>query len=356
MEIYIYDVIDSYMGVCALDVAKALKRAKDDEEVVVRINSAGGEVEEGIAIYELLRSSGKKIKTIVDGKCYSIATIVFLSGDERLMAKSSELMIHLPWIDPSGQSLTSEDLQKMAEMMRGAEEKISNIYSERTSLSKSEVLELMKQERFMTADEAIKFGFATGLKEVAKAMAYFNNKKNNCIMNIEKIKNGLNLISEGIFGSEKESEQELSKPVALVIVDIDGKELTVEREDGDLMVGDKASPDGEYKLETGEVIVVKDGVIVEIKKVEEQKEEQSGDKKEPDVNIEEKINELAKNEKIIEELRAEIEQLKNKISEFENKKAVNATAKSSFVPGKRENYAANKPSPYDSFEKAFLKK
>ena len=79
-------------------VSDFLDDHKDADLITVRINSRGGDVQEGWAIHDLLVNSGKKIKTIGEGKVYSIATIVFLAGTEREMMKNADGLIHNPFI------------------------------------------------------------------------------------------------------------------------------------------------------------------------------------------------------------------------------------------------------------------
>lgn len=82
----------------AAAISKFIEDNADADELVIRINSRGGDIQEGWAIYDLLTTSGKKITTVGDGKVYSIATIVFMAGSTRKMMKNADGLIHNPYI------------------------------------------------------------------------------------------------------------------------------------------------------------------------------------------------------------------------------------------------------------------
>lgn len=161
-EIVIYGDITSFpfleSDVSSHSLSKELAQLENVREVDVHINSYGGEVAEGLAIYNALRSCGAKIRTICDGFACSIASVVFMAGDERIMNESSLLMIHNPWtfIEGNAQRLRKEadDLEKISEASIAA-------YLRSVAIDRKELIEMLDAETWITPDEAIANGFAT---------------------------------------------------------------------------------------------------------------------------------------------------------------------------------------------------
>jgi ATP-dependent protease ClpP protease subunit len=138
------------------------------DQLEVEIHSDGGSVTQGFEIYDLLKNSGKKVKTIAY-KANSIATVIFLAGEERVITKNAQFVIHNPFIDPMNlgfDGLTADDLFAIADDIKKCEDKIFNLYNEVLSLdenSQIEIRNLMKADTDLTADNALKFGFATSI-------------------------------------------------------------------------------------------------------------------------------------------------------------------------------------------------
>jgi ATP-dependent Clp protease protease subunit len=112
-EILIYDMIDPYFGVSAADVLEQLAQSRGD--ITVRINSPGGDVTEGIAIYNALQRYNRgKVTIAIDGLAASIASYIALAGKRVIMASNALYMIHLPWTVAIG---NADDLRKMADLL-----------------------------------------------------------------------------------------------------------------------------------------------------------------------------------------------------------------------------------------------
>lgn len=121
------------------------------------INSPGGEVFAGAAIYNALaRYSGRKTVR-VDGVAASMASVIAMVGDEIIMSPGSTMMIHRPMVGAYG---NVNDLNKAIEMLEALEETVLPIYMDKTGLSKDEVMELLDKETWMSADKTVELGFA----------------------------------------------------------------------------------------------------------------------------------------------------------------------------------------------------
>lgn len=128
----------------------------------VHINSYGGEVAEGFAIYNALKNCKATITTIVDGFACSAASTVFMAGDERIMNDSSLLMIHNALISTCG---NSEQLRKDADDLDIMNDQIVKAYMKNVSISEDEVRELMDNESWISPEDCVAKGFATSIED-----------------------------------------------------------------------------------------------------------------------------------------------------------------------------------------------
>ncbi len=168
-DVYIYGDITSWRwfenDVSAYSLAQEIKDLEVDT-INVYINSYGGEVAEGLAIYNSLKRHKAKVKTFCDGFACSAASIIFSAGDERLMCESSFLMIHnaTQWV-----AGTSEELHKQADDLEKINQSIIDIYVSLTKLSEEEVKDKMNYETWITPDEALDWGFAHGVVNMTES-------------------------------------------------------------------------------------------------------------------------------------------------------------------------------------------
>lgn len=128
----------------------------DAELLNVYINSPGGSVFAGIAIYNMLKRHKALVRAQVDGIAASIASVILQAGDERVSANNGMVMVHNPMSFAYGYA---SDLRKMAEDLDKVKEPIISSYMDRVEISREEVEKLMDEETFMTAIEASKYGF-----------------------------------------------------------------------------------------------------------------------------------------------------------------------------------------------------
>lgn len=164
-ELFIYGDITSYAwyegDVCAYDMAKELE-SLGGKSLKVRINSYGGEVAQGLAIYNLLKTYEGEVTTLCDGFACSAASVIFMAGAQRIMPRSSLLMIHNAWTYASG---NAEDLRKAADDLEKITKPSIEIYKSVSSLDEKEIKKMMDEETWITADEALSYGFATAISE-----------------------------------------------------------------------------------------------------------------------------------------------------------------------------------------------
>lgn len=160
-DLYIFGDITSYDwyegDVSANTLLKQLKEL-DVDSINVHINSYGGEVSQGLAIYNTLKDSKMKVTTVCEGFACSAASVVFMAGDERIVKDASLLMIHNAWTYARGDS---NELRKQAEDLEKITQASVNAYKSKASISEEKIKELMDNETWITADEAITYGFAT---------------------------------------------------------------------------------------------------------------------------------------------------------------------------------------------------
>lgn len=151
---------DSDIG--AFDIAKELSEVTT-ESLTVHINSYGGEVAQGLAMYNLLKQFKGNVTTVCDGFACSAASVVFMSGKSRIMNKASLLMVHNAWTYTYG---NAEQLRKAADDLDKVTEPSIQAYMEETGLSREAIVLLLKNETWLTPDEALEYGFATQIKGV----------------------------------------------------------------------------------------------------------------------------------------------------------------------------------------------
>ena len=174
-SISIYGDITSYpwkeSDVSASNLSRQIDELQDVDEISVYINSYGGMVAEGLAIYNALKRHKAKVKTYCDGFAASIASVIFMAGDERIMNDSSLLMIHNAWSWCEG---NAKELRKQADDLDKITRASVIAYKAHSSLSEQEIEELMDNESWILPDEALKYGFATAIAKTEQKNASQN--------------------------------------------------------------------------------------------------------------------------------------------------------------------------------------
>lgn len=162
----IYDEI-SYWGINALDVIGELDNISADR-IRVEINSPGGDVFDGIAIHNALRSHPAHITTRVDGLAASIASVIAQAGDDRVMQPAAQMMIHNAWGLVVGDR---NDHSEMADLLAQQDEVIAGMYAARSGRELAEFRDLMDAETWLTDQATVDLGLADSIQSPPAAVA-----------------------------------------------------------------------------------------------------------------------------------------------------------------------------------------
>lgn len=186
--IRIYDVI-GWPWIEAQAVAAQLDEITADE-IEVQIASPGGDVFEGVAIYNALRSHPAKVTTRVDSMAASIASVIAQAGDHRVMLTGSQMMIHEAWGFAMG---FAEDFRQTADVLDKQSDIIAAIYAERAGGEAASFRELMSGESWFDADETVEAGLADEVVKPSKdaqpedrATAKFVNDAQSVVTEVER--------------------------------------------------------------------------------------------------------------------------------------------------------------------------
>lgn len=317
-------------GVCYKDITDFLeKMEEEDNNIELLIHCPGGNCLEGWAIYDKLRQSGKQISATIEGNCSSMATIILLAApkERRYAYENARMCIHNPaveWVDVySNERLTADEIAKMKGKLTAQESslleeqnRILDVYVERTGADRGELQAIMNEDKFIDMDKAKELGFITDT--IAPNTASKKPNKYHKKMAKEKITIENKLVKRLLALAGVAKIEDVTVPLDQKITAADGTEFTVEREDGDPQVGDKAYPNGTYTLDDGTIIVVEDELISSITPADNGGEngggENNDDKDEQISALQAKVDELtATNETLQSEnesLKTENESLK----------------------------------------------
>lgn len=165
-------------GTTFRDVDSFISEMKDgDTALDLVINCRGGDYEQGMAIYDALRASGKEISARVIGQCSSIATLFLLAAKKgnRSATPNATILIHNPYIPAFtlADSYDKEDLQRIAGDLAKCTERLLDIYVDRTGADRERLREIMDKDEPMSAEQAKSLGF---IDEIIVPKSAFNRK------------------------------------------------------------------------------------------------------------------------------------------------------------------------------------
>lgn len=255
---------------------------QDDDEIELRIFCNGGSCIEGWAMYDRLRATGKTIKAVVEGKAASMATILLLAApkENRQAYENASFCVHNPRVPSAyfGDGATASQLRSAADNLQKEQDRILDTYVARCGCDRDEMQALMDEDKWIDCKQAVELGLIGSTIPPMSAHtkdSFFNNITTSTMTQQDK-DNSTAQVSRGwldkvlaFFGKKTVEEVVFD----MVLNTSDGRTLTVEREEGEPQVGDKASPDGTFEMPDGKTIVVEGGVITDIQAADQGGEE-----------------------------------------------------------------------------------
>ena len=188
-EISIYDEIGGW-GISAQQFAKDFKALGNNlKQINLHIHSPGGDVFDGIAIYNLLKNHPANVTVYIDGLAASMASVIAMAGNEVIMPENA-MMIHKPWGIQGGDA---EDMRKYADLLDKVENTLIPAYANKTGKSPEELAEMLSAETWLNGKECVEQGFADKLAEPLVAMASIKSRK------LEDFENMPKAIKEMLF-------------------------------------------------------------------------------------------------------------------------------------------------------------
>lgn len=187
--------------VSSYTLSKQLENIEADV-IHVYINSYGGEVAEGLAIYNSLKRNKAKIITHADGFACSIASVIFMAGDERIMSTASLLMIHNAWTYTSG---NANELRKQADDLDVITQASVNAYMAEINISEEELKQLLDDETWLSPQSALEMNFCTSIvneKDTEKASQSVRKTLSQMILELKNEKSN----------NTQEANQQLNNP------------------------------------------------------------------------------------------------------------------------------------------------
>ncbi|EMD0157033.1 Clp protease ClpP, partial [Escherichia coli] len=213
-DISIYEEIGGF-GVTAKQFAEDLKALGDVSHINLRIHSPGGDVFEGIAIYNLLRNHPADITVYIDGVAASMASVVAMAGDRVVMPENAMMMIHKPWGISGG---NAGDMRDYADLLDKVETVLIPAYARKTGKSAQEITAMLEDETWMDGKECLKHGFADELLPSVRAMARIESKRTGDFLHMPETIKGMITPPQGaanIAGNEQKRINGISEVFSL---------------------------------------------------------------------------------------------------------------------------------------------
>jgi len=186
-DVYLFNDIGTF-GISAQSFVEEIKEY-EEKELAIHINSLGGEVFDGMAIYSIIQRRKAKTTVYIEGIAASIASVIALAADEVIMSENSLLMIHNAW---GGSSGDASEMRKQADVLDKISNEIAEIYVKKTHLPYDEIIRMMGEETWLTAEEAVAMGFVDSISEPIKVAAKYDVSKFKNIT-MEKVEKTLNI-------------------------------------------------------------------------------------------------------------------------------------------------------------------
>ena len=142
-----------------------LDRTAPGKEITLYINSPGGSVTDGLALYDILRLIKSPLRTVCIGTAASMGALLFLAGSRRCVTKHSQIMIHDPSVRMSGEPSKALSVKETLEDLMKVREELARIIAERTKKPLRSIYSKTKTDTWFKGEEAIAFGLATEMLE-----------------------------------------------------------------------------------------------------------------------------------------------------------------------------------------------
>jgi ATP-dependent Clp endopeptidase proteolytic subunit ClpP len=185
VDVYIFDEI-GMGGVNAQGFIEEIKSFKDSP-MNLHINCVGGDVFDGMAIYNVIKKRTAKTTVYIEGIAASMGSVIALAADSVVMAENSLFMIHNAWGGAMGEA---KEMKKTANLLDKISGEIADIYVKKTKLPYDKVKEMMDEETWLNAEEALELGFIDSISDAIKVAAKYDVSKFRNITN-EEVKNKL---------------------------------------------------------------------------------------------------------------------------------------------------------------------
>lgn len=193
------------------DLQEILSKNKNIPTVNVYINSPGGSVNEGIAIYNILKRTRAYVRVFIDGFACSIASVIAMAGNAIYMPKSSMQMVHNAWTVAMG---NSEELRKVADDLDKINEVVISAYMSKFKGTEKELRKLLDDESYLTAEECLKYGLCTKIVDdsentqsnVEEGLDATTNMFENKLTKLVSIKNAIKDLDAEIVEPETANE------------------------------------------------------------------------------------------------------------------------------------------------------
>lgn len=187
------------------DVKEFLDQLDGTENINIHINSGGGSVFGGIAIYNMLRRNNAHKTVYVDGLAASIASVIMMAGDEIVMSKNATVMIHKPSASYFFTTKNADDLRKDAESLDTCQEAIMQTYMTKAKVDKEEIEQKVNDETWLTGEEAAEL-FDIKVEEANDAVACAGSSMFFCYKNVPT-----SLTAQGKNAKKKDEQRPLSR-------------------------------------------------------------------------------------------------------------------------------------------------
>ena len=187
VDIYIFDEIGAY-GLNAQSFIDEIKPFKNSA-LNIHINCVGGDVFDGMAIYNVIKKRTAETTVYIEGIAASMGSVIALAADTVVMAENSLFMIHNAWGGAMGEA---KEMKKTAKLLDKISGEIADIYVKKTNLPYNKVQEMMDEETWLNADEAYELGFIDSISDAIKVAAKYDVSKFKNITN-EEVSNKLSV-------------------------------------------------------------------------------------------------------------------------------------------------------------------